>query len=204
MKKIFAVILFIFSLLHLQAQNCPVSILVEGPAEEVIAGGTFGVTATVKSVPADVTITYNWSISSGTITSGQGTPYITIDAGTGAGSCTATIDIGGLPKECSTTASATVFIKAAPEKIITTNTVTKAGIKEAVNTFVGKTDFKSANSILDKGLINVYSMNKQQFAKIKIMIDEAFQQNGIFPFQYDIIDKGIQDVALVELFYSKK
>jgi hypothetical protein len=47
-------------------------------------------------------VTYNWSVSSGTITSGQGTPSITVatDASMAGGNVTATVDIGGTDPSC--------------------------------------------------------------------------------------------------------
>jgi hypothetical protein len=55
--------------------------------------------------------TFNWSISAGTITRGQGTGNILIDAEKGT-SVTATVEVGGLPADCSTTASATIEVGA--------------------------------------------------------------------------------------------
>jgi hypothetical protein len=60
--------------------------------------------------------TYNWSVSAGTITSGQGTSTIVVDTSGLAGqSVTATVSLGGLDPSCSATASATVTIASAPQ-----------------------------------------------------------------------------------------
>jgi hypothetical protein len=58
-------------------------------------------------------VTYNWSVSAGTITSGQGTPTITVDTANLAGqSITATLSVGGADPACSgTTASCTTAVK---------------------------------------------------------------------------------------------
>ncbi|MGZ5435094.1 MAG: hypothetical protein ACXWID_02205 [Pyrinomonadaceae bacterium] len=59
-----------------------------------------------------VSETYNWTVSSGTITSGQGTSSITVDTkGVGGGSITATVEIGGVDPSCNRTASCTVAVK---------------------------------------------------------------------------------------------
>jgi hypothetical protein len=50
--------------------------------------------------------TYNWSVSSGAITSGQGTPKITVEAPKGP--VTTTIEVGGMPPSCPAVSSATV------------------------------------------------------------------------------------------------
>jgi hypothetical protein len=54
--------------------------------------------------------TYNWSVSAGTITSGQGTSSITVNASAGQ-TITATVELGGLDPSCTRTASCTTSIK---------------------------------------------------------------------------------------------
>jgi hypothetical protein len=60
--------------------------------------------------------TYNWSVSAGTISSGQGTSTITVDtAGLGSQSVTATVSIGGADPSCTgTTASCTTSVRPPP------------------------------------------------------------------------------------------
>ena len=61
----------------------------------------------------DMNVTYNWSVSAGTISSGQGTSSITVDTtGLGGQTVTATVELGGLDPSCSRTASCTAGIKA--------------------------------------------------------------------------------------------
>lgn len=63
------------------------------------------VSAEVSNAAPSAALTYNWSTSAGTITSGQGTNTITIDASSLAGhSVTATVEIGGM-QGCPLTAS---------------------------------------------------------------------------------------------------
>jgi hypothetical protein len=65
------------------------------------------------SVSGDASVTYNWSVSAGTISSGQGTSSITVDtAGLGGQTVTATVELGGLDPSCSRTASCTTSIRA--------------------------------------------------------------------------------------------
>src|SRR4029077_3471509 len=65
------------------------------------------------SVNGDANVTYNWTVSAGTISSGQGTSSITVDsAGLGGQSVTATVELGGLDPSCSRTASCTTSVKA--------------------------------------------------------------------------------------------
>ena len=74
--------------------------------------------ASVSAGDSAATYTYNWSVSAGTITSGQGTSSITVDtAGSGGQSVTATVSIGGADPSCTgTTASCTTSIKPPPQQ----------------------------------------------------------------------------------------
>jgi hypothetical protein len=71
------------------------------------------------SVGGDQSVTYNWSVSAGTISGGQGTSSITVDTtGLGGQTVTATVELGGLDPSCSRTASCTTGVKPAnPESV---------------------------------------------------------------------------------------
>lgn len=67
------------------------------------------------SVNGDANVTYNWSVSAGTISGGQGTSSITVDtARLGGQTVTATVELGGLDPSCSRTASCSTSVKPAP------------------------------------------------------------------------------------------
>ena len=74
-------------------------------------GAPITFTANVTGGPG--TQTYNWSVSAGTITSGQGTPSITV-TGVAGQSITATVELGGLDPSCTRTASCTTQIPLPP------------------------------------------------------------------------------------------
>lgn len=83
--------------------SCPDSV-------EVGADLTF--TANVSGGPSDVTPTFNWTVSAGSIKSGQGTSTIVVDTtGTGGQTITATVDVGGFARECSTSSSCTASVE---------------------------------------------------------------------------------------------
>ncbi|MDT5159221.1 MAG: hypothetical protein QOH51_3578, partial [Acidobacteriota bacterium] len=67
-------------------------------------------TANVSGGNPNVTPTYNWTVSAGTISSGQGTSSITVDTTgvSGGTTITATVDVGGYDRSCSTSSSCTV------------------------------------------------------------------------------------------------
>ena len=62
-------------------------------------------------VDGDANVTYNWSVSAGTIESGQGTSSITVSTGgLGSQTVTATVELGGLDPSCSKTASCSTSV----------------------------------------------------------------------------------------------
>ena len=78
---------------------------------EVDDGAPLTFTAAVDNVGA-LSLTYNWSVSAGTISSGQGTSSISVDTkGVGGQTVTATVELGGVDPACSRTASCTTSVK---------------------------------------------------------------------------------------------
>jgi hypothetical protein len=67
-------------------------------------------TATFTLTPVADGLTYNWSVSAGSITEGQGTPAIVVADPTPGDTVTATVEVGGRDASCaaaSNTASGT-------------------------------------------------------------------------------------------------
>src|SRR5258705_790501 len=116
MKKIFSLSTAVLGLLFVHAQNCP-SITVESYAYEMAAGDTLGFIAGTKGVEAHVT--YNWAISAGTIISGQGTAKIMVNTEGLAGMyVTASVQLGGLPRNCVSSASSSVEVVPAAQLVV--------------------------------------------------------------------------------------
>ena len=89
-----------------QACDCA-TLTVNGPAGITNPGSTMTFTANLSGgTQGDVT--YNWSVSSGTIVSGQGTPSIVVETTSemAGGNVKATVDIGGIDPACGCTTSA--------------------------------------------------------------------------------------------------
>jgi hypothetical protein len=83
---------------------------------DVAEGGTITFTANVSGGDPNVTPTYNWTVSAGTIASGQGTSSITVETtGLGGQTVTATVDVGGYDRSCSTSDSCTTSVTKAPQ-----------------------------------------------------------------------------------------
>lgn len=89
---------------------CP-TVSVSCPAD-VDEGSAITFNASVVGGPSSLMPTYNWSVSAGTITSGQGTSSITVDtAGLGGSSVTATVEVGGVEPACGRTGSCSTSVR---------------------------------------------------------------------------------------------
>jgi hypothetical protein len=111
------IMLLLFAAFNVSAQpaSCP-TVNVSCP-DTVKDGADLTFTADVSGGPSGVTPTYNWTVSAGSIKSGQGTSTIEVDtADTGGQTITATVDVGGFDRKCSTSSSCTASVekKAAP------------------------------------------------------------------------------------------
>jgi hypothetical protein len=73
-----------------------------------VAGTPVTFTANVSAGDPNVTPTFNWTVSAGTISSGQGTSSITVDTTGVTGTVTATVEVGGYDRSCQTAASCTI------------------------------------------------------------------------------------------------
>lgn len=94
---------------------CP-ELSVSCPTDLIEVGQPANVSANVSGGDPNASITYNWTVSSGTISSGQGTSSISVDTSglTDGGSVTATVEIGGVAPECRRTASCTFTVRQVP------------------------------------------------------------------------------------------
>ncbi|HKC65572.1 MAG TPA: hypothetical protein VKB86_18160 [Pyrinomonadaceae bacterium] len=94
------------------APPCP-TVSISCPTDTVQAGTPATVSVNLTG-GGNFNATYTWTVSAGTITSGQGTPSITIDTTNQSGNITATVDIGGLPPECDHSRSCTFTVAPPP------------------------------------------------------------------------------------------
>jgi hypothetical protein len=92
-----------------RARACP-KVVVSCP-DMVRSGEPATFNASIDNLPADAKLTYNWDISAGTITGGQGTISITVDTnGLSNEGLTATVEVVGLPEGCERKASCTTGV----------------------------------------------------------------------------------------------
>jgi len=78
------------------------------------AGQPVTFTANVEGGTTGVTPTFNWTVSAGTISSGQGTSSITVDTTGVTGTITATVEVGGFERNCNVTDTCTTSFPAQP------------------------------------------------------------------------------------------
>jgi hypothetical protein len=101
-----------------EQRECPtVSVSCQDTAKP---GERITFTAYVSGGDTSVTPTYNWTVSAGTVSAGQGTSSITVDTSLAGGMMVrATIDVGGFDRSCSTSSSCTTSLvwQAAARKI---------------------------------------------------------------------------------------
>jgi len=116
MKFILLLLSFLFAAITVPAQvnpQCPV-ISVNGTGGMPAPGQPLIFTVSVK--PTESRLTYKWTISSGTIISGQGTETIRVKSNSSdAPIPTATVEVGGVPQECPNSATETAVIDPPPQ-----------------------------------------------------------------------------------------
>lgn len=98
--------------------NCPTTQLT--CPDSINAGEKLTFTASVSGGDSQVTPTFNWTVSAGTIESGQGTSVIEVNTSEvpSDSTVTATVEVGGFDRECgygSTVASCTSTVMKRPE-----------------------------------------------------------------------------------------
>lgn len=135
--------------------------------------------------------------------SGQGTSMIMVNtASLGGMFVTATVELGGFPRECNTSSSATADIMAAPVKIISANYTTPQALTATVQKFITQTKLNEI-AISQTAFIYVYSgaaTTTAQLKAIKANIDNAFDKNSIYPYQYKIADGGKKKKTSYEMY----
>jgi hypothetical protein len=101
------------AIFHVSAQQskCP-TVSVTCPDTVYLGGDVLSFVVNVTGGDPNVTPTYNWTVSNGSIASGQGTVAIRLDLGevTDNSTVTATVDVGGYDRECSTSSSCTASV----------------------------------------------------------------------------------------------
>jgi hypothetical protein len=160
-------------------------------------------TANVTGGDPNVAATYNWSVSAGTITSGQGTPSITVDTtGQGGQTITATVNVGGYPPECNTSASCSTTVN----RIVVARLFDQYG-NIAFNDEKARLDnyaIQLQNEPGAQGYIVVYGGRRGRANEAQARADRAkdymVNTRGVDPGRIVTVDGGYREDLTVELW----
>ena len=157
--------------------ECP-TISVTGPAGVTNPGDSMTFTANVSG-GTQQSVTYNWTVSAGTITSGQGTPSITVatDNSMAGGNVTATVDIGGTDPSCTctTTASETAPVAPKPDFVLVDEfgPLSNDEIRSRLDTFFSEL----SNNPTNQGYIINYGTDRQIAARERLITNHIAFRN---------------------------
>ena len=150
--------------------SCP-TLSVTGPSSVTQPGSTMTFTANASG-GSQTDVTYNWTVTAGTIVSGQGTPVITVQTTPemAGGNVTATVTIGGLCATCTeNTASEVAGIAAppGPVKVDEFGPLQRDDIKARIDNFY----IQLGNDPSSQGYIINYGSAKDVAAREKAIRD---------------------------------
>jgi hypothetical protein len=157
-------------------------------------------TANFQQGTPTISETYNWTVSAGTITSGQGTSSITVDTkGLGGQSVTATVEIGGADPTCGRTASCTTQVRniAVPKKIDEYGNIRFNDEKARLDNYAIalQNEPGSRGAIVGYGSCDEEGLKRAQRAK-----DYLVNTRGIDASRVDAIDGGCLPELQVQLW----
>jgi len=148
----------------------------------------------------DVSPTYNWSVSAGTISSGQGTSTIFVDTdGLSDTSVTATVELGGYDPLCARSNSSTTSVLAVAKARMVDSTM-KVNAQERLKNLA----LELQNSPTDQAYIIAYGGQKsypgEAAASLKRAKDFLVKETGIDPERIVTVDGGYKEQAWRELW----
>ena len=195
-------IVLLFTIAGPAQPRCP-QIQVMGPTDSIQAGGFLMFMAVVSGGDEAVKKTYNWIVSAGTITKGQGTDAIDVDTRDAAGmSITATVDIGGFDRSCSTSASATIFIsQAAKARKMDEFPYLRGANLEAVR--LDNVAIELQNDPTSKGHIIFYRGRKGLAGAIQAWTKQTvghLLKRGVDKARITSVDGGYKETGLMEIW----
>lgn len=198
---------------------CP-TITLDSPSS-VPAGEHSSFDAAVRVTGGDmsVTPTYNWTVSAGTIESGQGTPHITVNTAALSAntSVSATVDVGGYDHSCPTTARRTTIIgtntRAAIQVDEFDDAVRLTGNGDAEERFVDENARLDIFAIelqtnpRDKGYIIVYDFPGEHTKggaseRADRAKDYLVNARGIDPSRIEVMAPGFRSDTVSELLFE--
>jgi len=178
---------------------CP-SISISAPAT-VPVGAPVTFTALVSGGTAGISPVYTWTVSQGTITSGQGTTSITVDTtGLGGQPINASLAVGGFNLDCGSS-----YVTQVQRKITSTLTdyyppLKRDDEKARLDNFA----IQLQNDPSAKGYIIVYGAGRTTSAekqkRIKFAVDYLVATRGIDATRLVTLEGGMRDQVTTELW----
>jgi hypothetical protein len=152
----------------------------------------------------NVTPTYNWTVSSGTISSGQGTSSITVDTAglAGGSSVTATVSVGGLDPSCTASASCSAGINqpATPTKFDEYGNIKRNDEKARLDNFANELQAQPGA----QGYILGYGGRRSRAGEAQTRADRAkdylVNSRGIDAGRLVTVDGGFKEEPSTELW----
>lgn len=182
--------------------NCPTVKVV--CIDAVSVGEQLKITAMVTGGDPNVTPTYNWTVSAGTIESGQGTSSIDVSTAelTESGFITATVDIGGFDRECNTAESCTsnVIKKAEARKLDEYGALEAKDENERLDNFV----IELQNDPTTQGYIIAYGGRTSRATDVQKAADKAknymVSKRNADPSRLATVNGGLREQPATELW----
>ncbi len=180
------------------ADPCP-KITLKAPNQPVRDGASLRLTAGLLGGDKKVVPMFDWSLSAGTIRSGQGTPNIEVDT-TGAGTdrvIHATVLLGGFSPECASSESVAVPIAGPAQKADEFGALPESEIASRIESFI------SSVSPTDQVHVFAYAgrTNVRGFASSSLrQIRTQALKSGISSDRLVTVDGGYRDKAAFELW----
>jgi hypothetical protein len=202
-QMILTTLLIVFFNLSAVAQTqkpaCPTLQFVV-PVYEVKQGQPLKLAIKITGGDPNAGYTYNWAVSAGAIASGQGTEKIEIDTAEVEGTITATVEIGGAPRECNVVQSHTADIikKPAALKVYEGNYVSNADLQKQIDELILARIVSQGN-----GYIIFYAGRKAPAGEVKRLTDVAkaqIKKNKVDATLFIIIEGGTRDTTAFELW----
>lgn len=165
------------------------------------AGAPVTFTASVSGGTAGVTPVYNWTISAGTIISGQGTPTITVDTkGLEGRPINATVQVAGYNLECKASCQAAIPAPPNPTKFDEIGEIQRDDEKARLDNFA----IELQNNPSAQGYIVAYGSRNKRYGTGQQRGDRAkaylTQTRGIDASRIVILDGGPRDASSLQLW----
>lgn len=178
--------------------SCP-TVIASSP-DSVDAGQEIIFTINVSGGDPNVTPTYNWTVSAGTISSGQGTSSIRVDTTGVPSAITATGDVGGFARDCATSSSSTTSITQSARKIDEYGKIQEEDEQTRLDNYA----LEVGALPTDKGYIISYggrqSVPGEAQNRLKAAKDYLVKKRGLDASKLVTLDGGYREEATTELW----